>query len=346
ITAKNLTINGALGNNKQYDGNTTATVDFSGASLVGVIGLDAVSINSTGYSATFATKTVGNGKAVTVLGVALSGGDAGNYTVSQPSGLTADITAKNLTISGALGNNKQYDGGTTATVDFSSASLVGVIGLDSVSINSTGYSASFATKTVGTAKAVTVLGVALSGGDASNYTVSQPSGLTADITAKNLTINGAVANNKQYDGNTTATVDFTLATLAVVVSGDSVTINSSGYSASFATKTVGNAKAVMVTGVTLSGGDAGNYTVSQPSGLSADITAKNLTINGAVANNKQYDGNTTATVDFTSASLAVVVSGDSVSIDSSGYTADFDSKNIGNVKPVTVTGVTLSGGDA
>src|SRR5206468_2449025 len=111
--------------------------DFSGASLVGVIGLDSVTINSSGYSASFATKTVGTAKAVTVLGVALSGGDAGNYTVSQPSGLTADITAKNLTISGALGNNKQYDGNTTATVDFSGASLVGVIGLDTVSINST-----------------------------------------------------------------------------------------------------------------------------------------------------------------------------------------------------------------
>ena len=97
-----------------------------------------------------------------------------------------------------------------------------------MSINSSGYSASFATKTVGTGKPVTLTGVTLSGGDAGNYTVSQPSGLTADITAKNLTINGAVANNKQYDGNTTATVDFTSATLAVVVSGDSVSINSSG----------------------------------------------------------------------------------------------------------------------
>ena len=123
--------------------------------------------------------------------------------------------------------------------------------------------------------------------------MSQPSGLTADITAKNLTINGAVANNKQYDGNTTATVDFTGATLAVGVIGtDAVSINSSGYSASFATKTVGTGKAVTVSSVTLSGGDAGNYTVSQPSGLTADITAKNLTISGAVANNKQYDGNT------------------------------------------------------
>src|SRR5204863_497495 len=121
-----------------------------------------------------------------------------------------------------------------------------------------------------------------------------------------------VANNKQYDGNTSATVDFTSASLAVVVSGDSVSINSSGDSASFATKTVANGKPVTVIGVALSGTDAGNYTVSQPSGLSADITAKNLTINGAVADNKQYDGNTDATVNFTGASLVGVIGSDAV----------------------------------
>src|SRR5204863_229484 len=137
---------------------------------------------------------------------------------------------------------------------------------------------------------------------------------------------------KQYDGNTTAMVDFTGASLAVVVSGDAVSINSSSYSASFATKTVANAKAVTVTGVTLSGADAGNYTVSQPTGLTADITARNLTISGAVADNKVYDGNTTATVDFTSASLAVVVSGDGVTINSSGYSASFNTKSVGSGK--------------
>src|SRR5436190_872533 len=110
----------------------------------------------------------------------------------------------------------------------------------SVGKGSSGYSGSFGAKTVSTGKPVTGSVVTLSGGDAGNYTVSQPSGLSADITAKNLTINGAVANKKQYDGNTTATVDFTSASLAVMVSGDSVSINSSGYSASFATKTVGN----------------------------------------------------------------------------------------------------------
>src|SRR5205823_6050135 len=133
---------------KQYDGGTSATVDFTGASLAVVVSGDMVSIDSSAYSASFATKTVANGKTVTVVGVALSGGDAGNYTVSQPSGLTADITAKNLTINGAVADNKQYDGNTDATVNFTGASLVGVIGMDGVTINHSAYSASFATKTV------------------------------------------------------------------------------------------------------------------------------------------------------------------------------------------------------
>src|SRR5207244_3699265 len=164
-------------------------------------------------------------------------------------------------------------------------------------------------------------GVALAGTDAGNYTVSQPSGLTANITAKNLTISGAVANNKEYDGTTTATVNFSLATLVGVVSGDAVSINSGGYSATFATKTVANGKPVTVLGVTLSGADAGNYTVSQPSGLTANITAKNLTINGALANNKEYDRTTTATVSFSSATLVGVIGLDAVSINSGGYSA-------------------------
>src|SRR4029077_11107254 len=221
----------------------------SGASLVGVVSGDSVSINSTGYTANFNNKNVGNAKPVTVSGVTLSGADAGNYTVSQPTGLTANITLKNLTISGVVANNKPYDGNATATLDFSGASLVGVVSGDSVSINSTGYTATFNNKNVGTGKPVTVSGVTLSGADAGSYTVSQPSGLTADITPKNLTINGAVAQDKQYDGNDSATVDFTAASLVGVINPDVVTISSSGYSAHFNNKNVGNNKPVTVSAV-------------------------------------------------------------------------------------------------
>jgi len=93
---------------------------------VGVFGADVVTIDSSAYTADFDTKDVGSGKPVTVSGVVLGGADGGNYTVTQPAGLTADITQANLTITGAVANNKVYDRNRIATVDFTGASLVGV----------------------------------------------------------------------------------------------------------------------------------------------------------------------------------------------------------------------------
>ena len=47
---------------------------------------------SRGGSGAFANANVGNAKPVTVTGYALGGADAANYTVVQPTGLTASIT--------------------------------------------------------------------------------------------------------------------------------------------------------------------------------------------------------------------------------------------------------------
>ena len=57
----------------------------------------------------FSAKNVGTDKAVTVRGYTLSGADAGNYTLVEPTGLTANITPANLLISGLTANNKVYD---------------------------------------------------------------------------------------------------------------------------------------------------------------------------------------------------------------------------------------------
>ncbi|MEI6726870.1 MAG: YDG domain-containing protein, partial [Actinomycetes bacterium] len=91
VGRKPLTIGGAVAKDKFYDGTATATVDFTGADLSGVIGGDVVKLDSSGYSATFDSPSTGTGKPVTVTGATLRGADAGNYTVSQPSGLSADI---------------------------------------------------------------------------------------------------------------------------------------------------------------------------------------------------------------------------------------------------------------
>ena len=115
----------------------------------------------------------------------------------------------------------------------------------------------------------------------------------ANITAKPLTITGLTANNKVYDRLATATLSGTAA-IPGVISGDAVTLGGSP-SASFADKTVANNKPVTVSGYTISGADSANYSLTQPAGLTANITPLGLTVSGVVANDKVYNGNNAAT---------------------------------------------------
>jgi MBG domain (YGX type)/YDG domain/HYR domain len=340
ITPKGLTVSGAVANDRVYDGTANATVNFGGASPNGVISGDTVSLNTASYTASFGSKTVGTGKAVTVTGVALNGTDAGNYTVAQPSGLTANIAA--LGISGSFtAADKIYDGTTAANV--LTRSLNGVISGDTVSL--TGGTANFNHKNVGAGKTVTLSGASLTGTDAGNYTLNSVGTTTASILAQGLTVTGITAQNKVYDGSVTATLNLGGAALNGVAGGDTVTLSTAGATGSFADKNVGIGKPVQVTGLTIGGADAGNYLLTQPT-ATADITPKGLTIEGAVANDKVYDGNANATVDLTDTSLVGVIGGDIVTIDSSDYLAWFASKDVGTNKPVVVAGVALSGADA
>jgi uncharacterized repeat protein (TIGR02543 family) len=347
ITAKELTITGVLVNNKVYDGDTDATLNLSSVALLGVVGSENVSLVTDGYVANFNSKNIGTNKPVTISGFSISGSDIGNYTLTQPTGLTANITAKALTVSsGITVVEKVYDGTTTATLNFSSPTLDGVVGFETVTLITSGYNASFDTKNIGTAKPVTVSGLALGGADASNYTLTQPTDLSGNITAKALTVSSISAINKTYDGTTTATLNVTGYVLNGKVGSETVTLNSEDYTANFNNKNVGNAKPVTVSGLSLGGADAGNYTLTQPTGLTANITAKALTVTGITADNKVYDRSTTATLNFTSASLVGKIGTDVVSINTSTYTATFSNWNVGTGKTVTVSGLGLTGTDA
>ena len=120
-------------------------------------------------------------KTVTLAGIALSGTDAGNYSIGATVTDTADITAKALTLTGFDAASKVYDQTTAATIA-NAGSLTGVIAGDTVSASNTG--ASFADKNVGTTKTVTLNGVTLGSADAANYSVATTATTTADITAK------------------------------------------------------------------------------------------------------------------------------------------------------------------
>ena len=118
--------------------------------------------------------------------------------------------------------------------------LSGIVNSDVITLVGTG---SFANASVGTAKAVTA-SCTLSGAKASSYTLTQPTGLTANITAAPLTIIGLTANNKVYDGTTAATLSGTAA-YSGLVNGETFTVTGTP-TATFASANVGTGIAVKI----------------------------------------------------------------------------------------------------
>ena len=175
-----------------------------------------------------------------------------------------------LTVSGLTAASKVYNASTAATLNTSSATLVGVFSGDLVNLNTGAATGTFASKNTGTGVKVTVAGLTIVGAQASDYTLSEPA-TTADITPAPLTVSGITAANKVYDASTAATLNTSGATLVGVFSGDTVTLNTGSASGTFASQNVGTGITVTVAGLTIVGAQSGNYTLTQPT-TAASIT--------------------------------------------------------------------------
>ena len=168
-----------------------------------------------------------------------TGADVNNYSVTDQSSTTADISAKALTAT-ASASNKTYDGGTTASTTLTFTGLVG-----SETLGQT-VGSTFDNKNVGTGKTVTVNSITLADGSglAANYSISAGQTTTANITAKSLTVSGITASNKTYDGSTNATLDASLVAYSGLVGGDTF---EGTYTGVFSDKNVGVGKTVTIT---------------------------------------------------------------------------------------------------
>jgi hypothetical protein len=154
------------------------------------------------------------------------------------------------------------------------------------------------------------------------------------VNKRTLTVN-AKTDNKVYDGTTAAGV--TLSDNRLVGDDLAVVYNS----ANFEYKSVGKWN-VNVTGISLNGTDAGNYTLSSTSvASSASITPKELTVIGVTASDKVYDGTTSAALITNNISLVGVISPDVVNLITSGISASFVDPDAGNNKSVTVSGMAV-----
>ncbi len=308
ITPKELTVTGASVTSKSYTGTNVATI--TGATLTGVISPDVTTLVA--GSNTFNSVNVANGISVTT-NYNLTGADNGNYNLTQPT-LTGNITTASLTITGLTGTNKVYDATLTASFTGTPA-YVGLQNGETFTVTGT-PSATYATKTKANSKAITVTGFTA---PTTNYTVTQPTGLTANITAATLTVSGASATSKTYDGTNTATT--TGGSFVGILLSDAVTLTHNA--GTFAQSNAGTNLSV-TSNITATGTDGANYTVTQPT-LTADINIADQTISGLA----ETDNKTTATNTYSLSGVSA----------SSGLTVSFTSsdESVATISGTTVT---------
>ncbi|HLO37778.1 MAG TPA: YDG domain-containing protein, partial [Lacibacter sp.] len=183
-----------------------------------------------------------------------------NYSVTVNNG-NLQIEKRTLTVTATTGFSKVYDGNTDAGVTTDPLNTTANVKLSDDRINNdvfniTHTSANFDSKIVSTTHVITVSGLELTGAAAGNYELSQTDVNTSNnavITPKDLTVSAAGVD-KVYDGNTVANVILS----TDKVGGDDV--STSFTSANFADVNVGTWD-VSVTGISISGNDAGNYTL-------------------------------------------------------------------------------------
>ncbi|MDP3887923.1 YDG domain-containing protein, partial [Hydrogenophaga sp.] len=121
-----------------------------------------------------------------------------------------------------------------------------------------------------------------------NYTYAAVTTPTANdvVTPLTITASGITAADKVYDATTSAVLDGSATVTAL--GSDDVTV--SATVGTFDTKNVGTNKVVTLSGATLDGDDAGNYSVINQASTTANITTKNLTVSGATTIST-YTGN-------------------------------------------------------
>jgi len=210
---------GGITANKVYDGNATATFDFTNLFLDGLVAGDAVGAQVGSYTASYPGKGVGNNLTITATGFSLTGPDVAKYTLVTDN-LTGNITQKTVTISGLMGVNKTYTGSTDAVLDKSGVNLVGVVPGSAVTLNAQPAVGTYDTPDVGLAKPVTTSGWLLQGTDAGNYSLTFPA-TTADITPQPITVKADAVS--KVEGEIDPPLSFTTPSPSGLLNGDRLT---------------------------------------------------------------------------------------------------------------------------
>ena len=333
IDRRVLTISGTSAADKTYDGTTSA--DITLGALGNLVDGENLNVSASG---TFDSANAGDRSATAHY--TLTDGDDGlasNYVLADTTGHEATIDRRVLTVSGTSAADKTYDGTTSA--DITLGALGNLVDGESLNVSASGtFDSANAGERSATAHYTLANG---EGGLASNYKLADTSGHEATIDRRVLTISGTSAADKTYDGTTSA--DITLGALGNLVDGENLNVSASG---TFDSANAGERSATAH--YTLANGDdglAGNYTLADSSGLSAEITRRR--IGGTVtAVDRVYDGSRQATLNGAldaRAGDSGLIEGDNLKLLASG---EFTDKNAGDNKTVNYSDAALTGDDA
>ena len=265
ITAVDLTATVTV-NGRTYDGTTGATI--ASCTLTGVVGTEDVTCDAADATATFASPHAGS-RSVSISGLTLAGADAGNYTLASIAPVSATIATRPITVTAAT-DTKPYDGTTSSsgTPTITTGSLA--------TGDSATWTQSFDTKAVGTGKTLTPAGSVTDGNAGADYAVTFVTA-TGSITAVALTATVTV-DGRTYDGTTGATI--ASCTLTGVVGTEEVTCDAADATATFESPHAGS-RSVSISGLALTGADAGNYTLASNATATATIATRPITVTAA-----------------------------------------------------------------
>ena len=222
--------------------------------------------------------------------------------------------------------DKVYDATTAATPNSSNLVLFGVVGSDTVLLNSSAATGTFASKSVGSNIMVNGSGFTIFGPQSGDYFLLQPIA-SANITPAPLTII-ATPNTKTYNSTTTAAA---LPNVIGVLTADTV----AGLAEVYTNGNAGGSKTLSVSAYTINDGNGGNnYKVATVINTSGQINPAALTIR-AVANTKTYDGTTTAAAIPTVSDLA---GNDTIA----GLSESYSNADAGTGKLLSVSAYTIN----
>ena len=350
IAKANLTVSGTQVANTTYNNSTVASFSNNGT-LVGIVtnGSTSDMINLT-TAGNFSSKNVGTNLTVT-MNNSISGTDADNYNLIQPTSITGNITPKTVTLS----DTQVYSGGTAMT----NVTIGGLIGNETLTYSAATANSSHVADNGSNFITNITLGNGTNGGLASNYQLpsltTQSASNKVTIMAATVTLTATGNITKVYDGTANATLVSSDYTVSGLVDGDSLTLNNLSTAAynSAHVATANNVSVSNLTLATVSGNNSSavsDYDLQTNSltwgtggqaSTNANITAATLTLTATGNLTKVYDGTTNATIAQSNYQITGFVAGDTAAA-LTNSAADYNNAHVVGATNVTASGIAIS----